>query len=304
MPRETIALGAKRVKPFAARPTPTATRRFRGHGRRVLAPDTGRFASITPIDDRPPVPGVYGPMLPHRIAAALVGSLAACAESAASPDPCDMPGALSNCLSPTRTDDEYIEQGQRYFDTLDASADPESEPTYAELVARWEWPPWLLLTGYGAELTLAVDELVLAAFPGTTVPTRDCRAFEVQPFGRCRVSIDYEGQACPIYEEFTFNDAGEVTFVEAWSDQAALLPWDVEADPWAEGEGIGRLSTRVPGLGTEAGRIDPTGEEMTRAGETDAEVADFAARTQDFWGYWSEAYDAAGDDMFARGCGW
>lgn len=239
-------------------------------------------------------------------AAALALLLAGCeAPTAAGPaDPCAGPGALSTCLSPTRSDEVYIDQGQRYFDTLDASADPESDPTYADLVARWEWPPWLLLTGYGRELTLAVDEVVLAAFPGTTVPERDCRAFDVQPFGRCRVSIDYEGQTCPIYEEFSFNDAGEITFVEAWSDQPGLLPMDGEADPWAEGDGVERLSTRIPGLGTTSGRIDPEGDEMAHAAETDPEVADFAARTQDFWGYWTEAYEAAGDDMFARGCGW
>lgn len=219
-------------------------------------------------------------------------------------DPCAEPGALSTCLAPAQSDELYIDQGQRYFDTLDASADPESEPTYAELVARWEWPPWLLLTGYGRELTLAVDEVVLAAFPGTTVPDRDCRAFDVQPFARCRVVMDYEGKPCPIYEEFTFNDAGEVTFVEAWSDLPEVLTWDAAADPWAEGEAVVRLSTRIPGLGTPSGRIDPTGEAMIQAGEADPEVADFAARTQDFWGYWSETYDAAGDDLYARGCGW
>lgn len=239
-------------------------------------------------------------------AASVLLVLAACEAppEAEALDPCIGPGALSTCLSPSLSEETYIDQGERYFDTLDASADPESEPTYAALVARWEWPPWLLLTGYGRDLTLAVDEAVLAAFPGTTVPVRDCRAFDEQPFGRCRVSIDYEGQPCPIYEEFTFNDAGEVTFVEAWSDQPTLLPMDSEADPWAEGAAVSRLSTRIPGLGTATGRIDPVGDEMARAGESDPEVADFAARTQDFWGYWSEAYDAAGDDMFARGCGW
>lgn len=245
-------------------------------------------------------------MLVHRIAVSTALLLVACQDPPPPDpaDPCAGTGALSTCLSPALADEAYIDQGQRYFDTLDASADPESEPTYAPLVARWEWPPWLLLTGYGADLTLAADAAVLAAFPGTTVPIRDCRAFEVQPFGRCRVSIDYEGQPCPIYEEFTFNDAGEVTFVEAWSDQPALLPMDGEADPWAEGDDVVRLSTRIPGLGTTSGRIDPEGDDMARAGESDADVADFAARTQDFWGYWSEAYEAAGDDMFARGCGW
>jgi hypothetical protein len=220
------------------------------------------------------------------------------------PDPCTGTGALSTCSTPSASDTHYIEQGERYFDTLDASADPGSEPDYAETVARWEWPPWLLLTGWGKDFTLAADEVILAAYPGTTVPFRDCRAFSVQPFGRCRVTIDYEGKPCPIYEEFTFNDDGLVTFVEAWSDQPELLPMDASIDTWAEGNAVSRLSTRVPGLGTAGGAIDPTGKDMEKAAATDPELADFAARTQDFWGYWAEAYAAAGDDMFARGCGW
>jgi hypothetical protein len=79
---------------------------------------------------------------------------------------------------------------------------------------------------------------------------------------------------------------------------------DGAADPWAEGSGVTRLSTRVPGLGTPDGRIDPTSEEMEAAAAEDPDLADFVARTQDFWTYWSEAYQAAGDDLFARGCGW
>lgn len=231
-------------------------------------------------------------------------AFACAAEPETNPDPCDLAGALSTCLSPTLADAHYVEQGERYFDTLDADADPESEPDYAETVARWEWPPWLLLTGWGREFTLAADEVILAAYPGTTVPFRDCRAFDTQPFTRCRVSFDYDGKPCPIYEEFTFNDAGLVTFVEAWSDQPGMLPMDDAADPWAEGSGVTRLSTRVPGLGTPDGRIDPTSEEMKAAAAEDPDLADFVARTQDFWTYWSEAYQAAGDDLFVRGCGW
>ncbi len=136
--------------------------------------------------------------MPNRLLLTLATlNLAACATPAEPADPCVGPGARSTCLSPTQTDEYYIDQSLRYFDTLDASADPESEPTYAELVARW--------------------------------------------------------------------------------------------DPRAEGEDVGRLSTRVPGLGTASGRIDPLGEEMTLAGQSDPELADFAARTQDFWTYWVEA---------------
>jgi hypothetical protein len=198
----------------------------------------------------------------------------------------------------------YVDQAGRYFDTLDTSADRSSKPRYAELVARWEWPPWLKLTGLGREQIQTLDEGVLLATPAT-VPLRDCRAFERQPFARCYVSFDYPGKGrCPIYEEFTFNDAGEVTFVEAWSDLKGLLPMEKSSDRWAEGAGLRRLSTKVPGLGSAQGRIDPQAPWMKAAAAQDTDVADFLVRAQSFASYWLKEYAAAGSDLFARGCGW
>ncbi len=219
------------------------------------------------------------------------------------PDRCGADG-VSTCLKPTQTDAFYVDQGMRYFDSLDASADPQSVPTYSERVARWEWPPWLLLTGYGRDMIPAVDRLVLAAQSDTTVPVRDCRAFAVQPFARCRVTMSIDAKDCGIFEEFTFNDQGEITFVEAWSSLPGLGPTDDPTDLWAEGPNVHRLSTRIPGLGNPDGLIDPTGRAMTAAAADDPEVADFVARTQDFWPMWSATLDAAGDDLYARGCGW
>ncbi len=214
--------------------------------------------------------------------------------------------ALSTCLAPQQAPTYYVEQGLKYFDTLDSSADRTSHPEYGELVARWEWPPWLKLTGYGEALTVAVDEAVLTLYPTTLVPVRDCRAFAVQPFARCRVSFDYDGRACPIYEEFTFNDQGQVTFIEAWTDAPGLLPMDPTLDPWAEGDDVHRLSTKVPGLGNATGTIDPEGEAMTRAALADAELADFAERAQDFWIAWFDELEAVGggENAIAHGCGW
>ncbi len=108
----------------------------------------------------------------------------------------------------------------------------------------------------------------------------------------------------PIYEEFTFDDAGEVTFIEAWSDLPGDLPSAVPDDRWAEAPDAHRLSTRVPGLGTPNGRIDPTGPSMTAAAAADPELADFVARTQDFWKLWGQEFRAAGSGLYARGCGW
>jgi hypothetical protein len=226
----------------------------------------------------------------------------ACAHLEALPPACN-DAALSTCREPVQGADYFSEQGNRYFDTLDASADPDSKPNYSLDVARWEWPPWLLLTGYGRDLTLAVDELVLAAFPDTTVPIRDCRGFDVAPFGRCHVVMKIDGKDCPIYEEFTFNPQGEVTFVEAWSDLPGYFP-STEDDPWAENAEVDRLSTRIPGLGNDRGQIDLDSAAMVAAAQSDADVAEFVRHAKDFWGTWNETYAAAGDDLYARGCGW
>lgn len=227
----------------------------------------------------------------------------ACASPA--PDPCDDPAeARSTCATPTRSEAEYEAWSLAYFDTLESDYDGGSGPVYAPGVARWEWPPWLLLTGYGREDMEAADALIRLV--PTAVPTRECRAFDVQPFGRCVVAFVYpdaSDQPCPIYEEFTFNDAGEITFIEAWSDLPGLTPVTAD-DPWAERAGVARLSTRLPGLGSPTGAIDLDSAAMARAAAADPDVADFVARARDFYGSWLEAYEAAGDDLFAAGCGW
>jgi hypothetical protein len=219
-------------------------------------------------------------------------------------DPCKGDAALSSCLSPVHSEAYYIEQSNGYFNTMDYNQDMDVIPPYSERVVRWEWPPWLRLTGYTRTEILASDAL-LRLLP-STIPERDCRAFDEQPFGRCYVTFyydDHEGLGCPIYEEFTFNDAGEITWIEAWSDLPGMLPSPPD-DPWAEGEDVSRLSTRIPGLGNEAGRIDPEGQAMIDAGLSDADVEDFRQRALDWKGAWLEEIGAAGDDMWERGCGW
>ncbi len=138
----------------------------------------------------------------------------------------------------------------------------------------------------------------------STVPTRDCRFFPTQPFARCYVVFEYEGGLCPIYEEFTFNDQGQTTFIEAWSDLPGFLPMDPDEDPWAERTDINRLSTRVPGLGNAEGLIDIESVWMREAGQSDPEVADFALRASDQWKYWGQELQAAPSDFFDIGCGW
>ena len=233
-------------------------------------------------------------------------TLAACAAAPTSeaPDPCSGEAPPSTCLSPTRDADWYVAQSLAYFDTMDADVPDFTWPEYAERVARWEWPPWLLLTGWTRDGIHATDT-ALRAYP-SRVPERDCRFFDTQPFGRCRIVFRYEAHGdrpCPIYEEFTFNDAGETTFIEAWSDVDGLRP-TTDDDPWGEGPGVDRLSTRLPGLGRPDGLLQPHEAAMEAAAADDAVIADFVRRTDDWFGTWSEAVANAPADQWERGCGW
>ena len=208
--------------------------------------------------------------------------------------------ATSVCSTPTHDPGYYVEQSHKYFDTLDSTIPPEVRPEYAELVVRWEWPPWLKLTGFGRDNMIFTD-LFLKLIP-TRIPVRDCRFFPVQPFGRCTVVFDYSGDPCPIYEEFTFNDAGEMTFIEAWTDAPGFLPMADPADRWGEGPGVNRLSSRIPGLGSADGRIDLEGAAMREAASRDAGVGDFVTRAKDPVVWWVIALIEAGPDLFERGC--
>lgn len=233
---------------------------------------------------------------------ALLG-VVACGGPAAE-DPCASSEPLATCLAPTLSPEEYVRWSEGYFDTMDHRVEDAPWPPYSEFVARWEWPPWLKLTAFG-RVDIEATDTMLKLYP-STVPERDCRAFDVQPFGRCHVVFRYdahEGRGCPIYEEFTFNDRGEITFIEAWSDLLGLLPMG-EGDPWAEGEVPGRLSTRVPGLGNAEGLIDLDSAWMAEAAASDPDIDDLVTRAWDWYATWLAELEAAGDDMWARGCGW
>lgn len=211
---------------------------------------------------------------------------------------CGTPGAKAECLSPTFSAEYYIEQSVKYFLTMDSSVSVLVQPNYSDLVARWEWPPWLMLTGYG-RFNLIWTDALLKLNP-TSYAKIDCRAFDTQPFGRCYVVFDYSGELCPIYEEFTFNDQGEMTFIEAWTDAPGWLPMDSD-DPWAERSNVNRLATRVPGLGNSEGRIDLDADWMTKAAEQDADVADFVRRAKRPYNAWFSEL-VAESHALATGC--
>jgi hypothetical protein len=114
----------------------------------------------------------------------------------------------------------------------------------------------------------------------------ECKAFDTQPFCRCHVVFNYSGKKVPIYEEFTFNNQGQITFIEAWSDYPSLLPmgpgkdgiWH-QTDYWAMGD-ANRLSTKLPGLGNATGLIDFASPAMQQAAKTDKDIADLVNRAQ------------------------
>ncbi|MCF8060640.1 MAG: hypothetical protein K9K67_15160 [Bacteriovoracaceae bacterium] len=162
---------------------------------------------------------------------------------------------FSASVEPIQAPKYYINQAEKYFDTLDTYADPKSRPLYASHVIRWEWYPWLFLTGF-KDHWMWLDRFV-KLYP-TKVINRDCRFFKVQPFARCRVTFHYllSDSYVDIYEEFTFNKSGEMNFIEAWSDLEGRRPMNVEMDYWAEDPKVKRLSTKVPGLGSKKGKIN------------------------------------------------
>jgi len=155
-------------------------------------------------------------------------------------------------------DSYYIDQANLYFDSLDTTRDT-PDPKYHEMVARYEWPPWLILTGLQRDRTLFIDKAIRLSGPCVCV-NRTHKVFPVNPFVRSVVTFYYgqedidEGtDPLRIYEEFTFNDAGEITFIEAWwgTNYKNLLP-QLTPDGWPMSE-VNRISTKIPGLGDPEG---------------------------------------------------
>lgn len=213
---------------------------------------------------------------------------------------CGAENAKAGCLSPKFPPEYYIDQSIKYFLTMESSVSVFVQPNYSDEVIRWEWAPWLILTGY-TRANLIWTDVLLKLHP-TKYDSIDCRAFDTQPFGRCRVVFDYSGEKCPIYEEFVFNDKGEMTFIEAWSDYPSLVPMkDAVADPWGEGQDVSRLSTRVPGLGNANGLINKNGAGMLAVASQDADVADMQRRLNKPFSAWFKEL-ADNKEAVAQGC--
>lgn len=201
---------------------------------------------------------------------------------------CGTDGALSACLTPKFDSAYYVEQGVKYFLTMQSDVPNNVVPDYSPLVIRWEWPPWLLLTGLGKDFLITSD--ILLKLNSTQYYKMDCKYFDEQPFCRCHVIFDYSGDSCPIYEEFTFNDQGQITFIEAWSDFESKLPKNMNAgadsiwsedEYWGKQHNVNRLSTKVPGLGNATGKIDIGSTWLADAAAIDNDVAELVRRLND-----------------------
>ena len=218
---------------------------------------------------------------------------------------CINEGALSSNLSPKFPATYYAEQGTKYFQTMQSDISVKVQPEYSDLVIRWEWPPWMLLTGFRKTALIATD--VMLKLNPTKYNMLDCRGFDTQPFCRCHVVFNYSETPCPIYEEFTFNDQGQITFIEAWSDYESLLPmtsgsdslWD-EQEYWGMKE-VNRLSTKVPGLGNATGRIDIYSNCMNEAAEKDKDIAELQKRSKDANRFWMQELIKHNKEI-SRGC--
>ena len=193
----------------------------------------------------------------------------------------------SRFLPPVFDEQYYTSQALKYFDTLDSYAPRESKPIYAKKVIRWEWYPWLKLTGYKSWM-MGLDYF-LTWYP-TKVINRDCRHFKTQPFARCHVTFIYKGHSAPvnIYEEFTFNNLGEITFIEAWTDSEKYFPSNLTTDYWAESESTNRLSTVVPGLGNEAGLLSPKSSSFKQEAQKNENLYDLLIRLKHPLYYWTK----------------
>ena len=196
----------------------------------------------------------------------------------------------------------YTTQCDRYFDSLDSTKINRILPRYSTLVARYEWPPWLILTGLGAKQTTLVDSLIREV-PCICVNRRH-QIFDVQPFGRSQVTFYYGNDvkkyldiinnknindeelleelenlnAIHIYEEFTFNSKGQITFIEAWSADPIIDYFNLHNTPKDMNP---RISTEIAGLGNSEGLINLENKLIIDSKNKD--VKEFGLRAKNFY---------------------
>ena len=100
--------------------------------------------------------------------------------------------ALSTALKPNRPAEYYFHQAKLYFDSLDTRRN-EALPLYAEKLMRYEWSPWLLLTGFGNRQTHQIDEAIKDQGPGKLLPLASMTPLTPP------LAILFDSQLCPTH---------------------------------------------------------------------------------------------------------
>jgi len=202
--------------------------------------------------------------------------------------------ALAFTLKPKYSPEYYKLQCDLYFTHLESRIADRVEFYCSLTCVRWEWPPWDLLTGQGM-INIMYADMVDRDQNECIVAERNIRFYDVQPFGRAIITIYYgdniktRQHPIKIYEEFTFNDFGQVTFIEAWScQQSEYLP-GFDAEGWPI-EIPTRLSYLIPGLGHITGEINVNTEAVQHAALQNKYVADYVERSKHFMLAVSEAH--------------
>ena len=169
--------------------------------------------------------------------------------------------AFSSNIEKNLDDHYYQTQCDLYFRNQEYKYSGE-KPNYSQLSSRWEYQPTGNgLTGYGGDRMHRSDEMIRQS--PCEVTNRVYKIYDTQPFGRALVTFYYgdnvETKQNPIhiYEEFTFNSQGQITFIEAWAYDASMAESPSKPFP-PDDSRFPRMSRIIPGLGNSEGLIDIT----------------------------------------------
>ncbi|KAL7556649.1 hypothetical protein ACA910_017588 [Epithemia clementina (nom. ined.)] len=110
----------------------------------------------------------------------------------------------------------YIKQCDIFLNTLTTTLRPAKIPNLSKTVMRWDWSHDRL-TGRNRDTLIAMDIFATAVAPEQSVESEH-KIYQQQPLGRSMVQFQSvkSGDLRTLYIEFTFNDEGEISFVEVW----------------------------------------------------------------------------------------
>ena len=144
----------------------------------------------------------------------------------------------------------FTQQVEQYFDSLQTGST--LFPNYAPDVVRFEWQPWLLLTGNGSDNIKFVDSEIRKYTGYCQVKNRKHRYVKKLNMVQSTVEFFYNNSTNPIkiYEELTFNKEGQISFIEAWINTDYKVDGKLQLpsrgkDGFPEGE-IKRMSLATP----------------------------------------------------------